>query len=67
MQWKTGDDVVLKGGGPTMTVNRILDDGDVYCQWIDGNGDVKEGYFKPDMLRKASEAPAKPPERILRR
>jgi uncharacterized protein YodC (DUF2158 family) len=35
-EWKPGDLVVLKSGGPVMTVNTVFDDGDVRCAWFNG-------------------------------
>ena len=49
-QWQTGDVVVLKSDRRPMTVREILPDGDVHCQWIEPNGDVKYGCFQPAML-----------------
>ena len=40
VEFEAGDVVVLKSGGPAMTVSRAGDDGNCYCQWFryDGEG-----------------------------
>lgn len=45
--FKTGDVVILKSGGPNMTVVSISEDGSiVYCTWM-SDADVYEGDFIP--------------------
>ena len=50
-EFKVGDTVILKSGGPTMTITSISESGymgggpvHAYCTWFDGNG-VKTGDF----------------------
>lgn len=51
-EFKAGDVVVLKSGGPKMTVDDIDDiDGTVCCIWFEKN-DQKSGKFKPVVLEK---------------
>ena len=70
MNYKIGDIVQLKSGGPQMTIQRIIGadnsnfliktadellktqgfiDGDVVCQWFNGNS-LEKGTFKADSL-----------------
>ena len=52
-EFKIGDVVKLKSGGPTMTVNNIEENGEIYCQWFAGGYDkAREGYFPPNSLEK---------------
>ncbi len=46
-----GDVVVLKSGGPPMTVSEVLVTGSVSCQWFNG-GAVEKGVFSPACLRR---------------
>jgi len=49
---KIGDVVKLKSGGPTMTVNNVDKNGQIYCQWFAGEYDkAREGYFQSDSLQ----------------
>ena len=53
--WKPGDVVQLKSGGPKMTVESINEDGSCDCVWIDEKADSEArsyAYF-PEVLRKA--------------
>ena len=52
-EFKIGDTVKLKSGGPPMTVNSITEEtGEIYCQWFTEDEDkVREGYFPPDTLQ----------------
>lgn len=43
MEFKGGDIVTLKSGGPKMTV-AYDDKGDITCQWFDG-GELKTARF----------------------
>jgi len=47
-----GDVVVLKSGGPKMTVMYVRKDGELNCHWFDGT-DHKAGEFVPAALRQA--------------
>ena len=50
MYFKIGDTVVLKSGGPVMTVTAIDNEGlVVWCAWFDGN-DEKQESFPADAL-----------------
>lgn len=50
-QFKPGDVVVLKSGGPSMTVESIEEDGGVSCCWFDEHGKEDTSVFSPAMLR----------------
>lgn len=43
-QIKIGDVVLLKSGGPKMTVYFIIND-TISCQWFDNNNEAKNGDF----------------------
>ena len=49
-QWKEGDVVMLKSGGPLMTVTSIASGGAVHCTWFDGtkkmNGSFPAGTIE---------------------
>ena len=47
-QFKTGDVVILKSGGPSMTVEQVSEDS-VLCAWFD-KYEKKNGSFPPDAL-----------------
>ena len=50
MYFNIGDTVVLKSGGPAMTVTAIDNEGlVVWCTWFDGN-DEKQESFPADAL-----------------
>jgi uncharacterized protein YodC (DUF2158 family) len=59
-QFKVGDVVQLKSGGPKMTVTVIRADG-LDCTWFEG---VKqhEGNFPPDALKFPEKMPEHPPQ-----
>ena len=65
MNFKAGDVVRLKSGGPDMTVASIAteDDfhcskGDVSCQWFDDKRTLQHAVFKPESLIDIKEANA---------
>ena len=47
-----GNVVQLRSGGPKMTVHGLVSDGDVICQWFEGNA-VHEESFPREALQKA--------------
>jgi uncharacterized protein YodC (DUF2158 family) len=51
MEFKIGDIVQLKSGGPEMTVTGIGDEGLVYCVWFLGPKQ-NNGHFPPGALDK---------------
>jgi uncharacterized protein YodC (DUF2158 family) len=52
-QWKVGDIVQLKSGGPVMTVTSIRNDiGQVACNWF-LRDEAKNGWFPPEALEAA--------------
>jgi uncharacterized protein YodC (DUF2158 family) len=59
MQYKIGDLVVLKSGGPVLTVekDKIQDSPHIYCIWF-RDGSVFKQNFHPDTLEKWLEKPA---------
>ena len=59
---KTGDVVVLKSGGPRMTVQTVdqyLGEPSVICMWFDKTKRMTE-RFQPDLLAKAASGPMGP-------
>lgn len=44
-QLKKGDLVVLKSGGPDMTVKHKMSDGTWQCSWFDSGNNLKEGVL----------------------
>lgn len=55
MEFKPGDRVELKSGGPTMTVSSIQNDGTFWCLWFNQTGgvyDLKGHGFKAESLKK---------------
>ena len=52
-QFKTGDIVQLKSGGPKMTV-KTAKKGEVTCTWFSGSKQ-QSGWFDPDTLKKIEE------------
>jgi uncharacterized protein YodC (DUF2158 family) len=50
-QFKVGDMVKLKSGGPKMTVNSILANGKLMCAWFDGTNKPNKEQFHPDALK----------------
>ena len=56
-QFKVGDTVVMKAGGPKMTILRVEDDPTdwIQCRWFDGKKFNTE-LFPPDSLRQADDS-----------
>jgi uncharacterized protein YodC (DUF2158 family) len=44
-QFKVGDVVQLKSGGPRMTIMRVEDGGYYFCKWFDNKGAIGQGEF----------------------
>lgn len=60
MSFKIGDLVVLKSGGPIMTVTHPADNlSDVYTTWFGGRK-LERGGFPPAALEMASKEASKP-------
>lgn len=49
-QFKPGDVVALKSGGPLMTVGSKRDGAKVWCEWFDGKS-TQARYFEEILLR----------------
>ena len=49
-KFKTGDDVVLKSGGPRMTINKYVSNDSVKCDWYNGT-DFTSRTFLQDQLK----------------
>jgi uncharacterized protein YodC (DUF2158 family) len=54
MEFKPGDVVVLKSGGPEMTVEEIESSGRVKVTWFGDKNQVQSSTFAPEMLEKSS-------------
>lgn len=52
--FEIGNVVQLRSGGPKMTVHSLVSDGDVVCQWFEGN-EVHEENFPKEVLKKVIE------------
>ncbi len=52
--WKKGDLVELKSGGPRMTVDDIQGNGRLYCYWFDGT-EQKNALFSPESVKPSPE------------
>lgn len=52
MNFKVGDTVQLKSGGPLMTIESDQGDGEYWCIWF-ASGEPKGASFKGAMLVKA--------------
>ena len=50
-EFKAGEVVELKSGGPLMTVERVTEDGYVNCVWFNERLEVCLAYFPPATLR----------------
>lgn len=46
-----GDVVMLKSGGPLMTIDSPQDDGTYWCVWFDSKGEQKGSSFRPEVLQ----------------
>lgn len=54
-QFKPGDVVGLKSGGPQMTVIRIESNGRVVVTWFDDKNQLQNAAFEPVVLESASD------------
>jgi uncharacterized protein YodC (DUF2158 family) len=55
--FEIGDVVQLRSGGPKLTIHGLVSDGDVVCQWFEGNV-VHEESFPKEALKKIEPVPA---------
>ena len=51
MEFKPGILVVLKSGGPLMTIEELGEHNDAYCVWF-VNGEIKKEWLSLIILRK---------------
>ena len=64
-QFRVGNIVKLKSGGPAMTITNVYGDGELGCVWFVGT-EQKGGTFPPDALepveqrRPQNQAPTRP-------
>jgi uncharacterized protein YodC (DUF2158 family) len=49
-QFKEGETVRLKSGGPLMTVKNVQTNGDLWCEWFDKSEKLQGNSFKPGTL-----------------
>ena len=49
MEFKIGDVVMLKSGGPSMTISEIGANDIITCIWFE-NSELKSAYFKAHVL-----------------
>jgi len=56
VNFKVGDLVQVKSGGPKMTVNDADDSDQIQCQWFSGTK-LHSGYFNANSLQKFVEKP----------
>lgn len=47
--FKVGDIVILKSGGPKMTISKIVSD-EIDCQWFHNKIELRHGTFSSDWL-----------------
>lgn len=50
LKFKTGDQVQLVSGGPNMTVNQAMENGQISCAWF-VKQEMKTGTFYQDALK----------------
>jgi uncharacterized protein YodC (DUF2158 family) len=56
--FQVGDIVILKSGGPKMTVCGVPSEhtSQCRCQWFDESGELQRSTFPPSALKSVSEA-----------
>jgi uncharacterized protein YodC (DUF2158 family) len=54
MQFKVGDTVQLKSGGPIMTIIEVLSEGWVTCRWYDGKQYKTENFPSEALVNEES-------------
>lgn len=54
-QYKIGDIVKLKSGGPNMTVGMVLAKGRYRCQWFAGSKDQSADFWADALVRVTDE------------
>ena len=54
-KFKRGDTVMLKSGGPAMTVESSEFEDAVKCVWFDDKDNLRDTSFHQDMLEEAAE------------
>ncbi|MBY2993768.1 DUF2158 domain-containing protein [Rhizobium leguminosarum] len=59
MDFKAGDIVELKSGGPLMTVKELHSGGELACVWFNKvaaqHYDLKSDYFKSETVKKSAQ------------
>lgn len=56
-QFRIGDIVHLKSGGPEMTISHMLPSGRVFCVWFEGT-EKRQDTFPPEALQLTKEKEA---------
>jgi uncharacterized protein YodC (DUF2158 family) len=51
MDFKVGDQVLLKSGGPTMTIEKIMGTR-ISCTWFNGKNELSRDVFEAEALDK---------------
>ncbi len=51
-EFKVGDEVILKSGGPVMTVQEVEDTDTVVCQWFVDGKKLEYGSFPMASLKR---------------
>ena len=49
-EFKKGDVVQLKNGGPSMVIDNIMSAGNLTCKWFSGKK-LETGHFSPESVR----------------
>ncbi len=56
-KFKVGDVVILKSGGPKMTVEDVEGRDTIVCQWFGDSKKLEYGSFPADSLERAESGP----------